>query len=241
MGKRQTVLQRTHSAPVRTPALDAALLAARIDAPALVRDRRAAPSRTQAAFAYPSQESIQEAERGLLMHGLLLVDLEQDVLVSDVELTWRLTHVESGEERIFRLTWPMFSDIKEHAHARAACWSHAREKLVCHLLQLRVLDDVARPEAAQTEAQPPYTPSWQAAPAASGAKVTSTAAPPYTPELLATLVQEWAEARGAVGGDWVRVCWEAYLADRHPLADPRVPPEYQKLYYWLADKKAGVI
>lgn len=217
----------------RTPALDAALLEARKAAPALQRDRRAPPTNSRAGFSYPSQESIQEAERGLLDHGLMLVDVSQVAVSRDeVRFVWRLTHVPSGEEQRYELAWPTFDDIGEHAHARAACWSHAREKMVCHLLQLRVV-----------EVPSEFVPGWELnhAHQAVKVKVTSNAAPPYTVELLTNLVEERAQKMG-LRSNALNDAWHAYLADRHPLADrvAPAPSDYNKLYYWLHDKMAGI-
>jgi len=234
MSKRGVSGQRDGRQPPRTPALDAALLQARLSAPVLPRDRRAAPTLDRAGFSYPSQESIQEAEQGLLEHGLMLVDVGQVELAdNEVQFLWRLTHLASGEEERHELTWPMFSDIGERAHARAACWSHARAKMVSHLLQLRVA-------AATKEESSDLVLSWQR-PRVADVKVTSRAAPPYTVELLSKLVEEWEQVTG-VRGSGLKDAWSQYMKDRHPLAEKTEigPDDFNKLYYWLHDKIAGI-
>jgi hypothetical protein len=104
----------------------------------LPRDEFSTPRKGTAGFDYPSQESVQAAGHTLAVHGLLLESDGAELGEETATLSWSLTHVESGERKVYVLEWPLFSDMTERAHQFAAAWSHAERHLVCHLLGLRV-------------------------------------------------------------------------------------------------------
>lgn len=124
-----------------------ALAAARAAMPTLVQNSSGEGANGQV-FWYPSDDDLRvAATKALRDAGLELLPDEDAMTLGDSEdatLRWQLVHLETGETRIYKVTWARFDESGTRASAAAAwsaasTWTHATRHLLLKLLNVRVV------------------------------------------------------------------------------------------------------